>query len=141
MSYKADKYQGQFVEYTGMRMAEENPDILIEDGFTSLVECKSSAEWGTQIKLDKRIIGELLFYEDYTETLNANCTLFVCEGRFAQKEFVVPVASLLQKKAPKVLLSAQQHLARALRNEELKIRLNDKIKNPEEFEPEERILI
>ena len=88
-----------------MRMAEENPDIVIEDAFTSLVECKSSAEWGAQIKLDKRIVGEMLFYEDYTETLNANSALFVCEGRFAQKEFVVPVTSLLKKKAPKVLMS------------------------------------
>lgn len=141
IGYRADKYQGQFVEYTGMRMAEANPDIIIEDAFTSLVECKSSAEWGAQIKLDKRIVGEILFYEDYTETLNANSTLFVCEGRFAQKEFVVPVTSLLKKKVPKVLMSTQQHLARALRNEKLKIKLNDKIKNPEEFEPKERILI
>ena len=141
IGYRADKYQGQFVEYTGMRMAEENPDIVMEDGFTSLVECKGSAEWGAQVKLDKRITGEILFYEVYAETLNANSVLFVCEGRFAPKEFVAPVTSLLEKKAPKVLMSTQQHLARALRDEKLKIKLNDKIKNPEEFESNERILI
>jgi len=141
IGYRADKYQGQFIEYTGMRMAEENPDIVVEDGFTSLVECKGSAEWGAQIKLDKRITGEILFYEIYAETLNANSVLFVCEGRFAPKEFVAPVTSLLKKKALKVLMSTQQHLARALRDEKLKTKLNDKIKNPEEFEPNDRILI
>lgn len=141
IGFPADKYQGQFREYCGIRAAEENPDIVIEDDFTSLVECKGTGEWGALIKIDKRITGEMLFYQDYADTLKANSVLFVCEGKFSKKEFVVPAASLLKRKAEKVIMSTQGHLARALRDETIKTKLNEKIKNPETLDPKERILI
>ena len=122
-----------------MRMAEENPDIVMEDGFTSLVECKGSAEWGASIKLDKRITGEILFYQDYAETLDANSALFICEGRFDPKEFMAPVCHVLEK-AERVAMSTQRYLTKALKDEELRKKLDDEIKSPKDFEPKERIL-
>ena len=80
MGFNAGPYNGEFEGKCDLRIAKENPDIIVKNGFTSLCECKSKKEWGEKLKFDKRVIGEFNSYQEYAEDTKANSALFVCEA-------------------------------------------------------------
>jgi len=140
IGFKAEKYQGQFAETCELPMAEDNPDILVVNDLTTLVEAKSDAEWGARVRLDKRVQGEILSYQEYVESVNVNSALFICEGHFDEGEFVKPISPLLKHKLNRIVLATQRHLAKILRDKDLQLALKNKLTRPSDFDPTERIL-
>ena len=45
-----------------------------------------------------------MFYQVYAETLKANSVLFVCEGKFEDKEFIKPTIPFARKEGEKILM-------------------------------------
>lgn len=139
LGYNAVKYQGMFSEHYADNIAQNNPDIVIFNDFTSLVECKSSAEWGTVLTYSKQIKGEILAYQAYVEEIKAESAIFACEGKFGERRFIKPVIVDLRKRTPNIVLTTQRFLANAMKNTELKTKFDACIRRPTEFEPDDRI--
>ncbi|MEM3693209.1 MAG: hypothetical protein QXI39_04220 [Candidatus Bathyarchaeia archaeon] len=138
INYRAEKYQGQFSEFCDLPIAEENPDIIIENATTCLVECKSVNEWGSVVRLDKRVSGEILNYQTYIEAIKANSALLVCEGRF-EKDFTTSAVKIMER-ARNVIMATQNYLANIVRDKSLKGIFDERIRNPESFDSKDRIL-
>lgn len=73
-NFSVAKYQSQLTEYFvddpyWINVASNNPDLLVTDGFLSLVECKSIKEWGPKLVLTKPVVAELLMYSKYAQAL------------------------------------------------------------------------
>jgi len=143
LGFNVDKYQGVLADYckspTAKKMAQDNPDMLMENGLTSLVECKSASEWGAVIKYRKSIGGEIRSYQEYASDVQANSAMIICEGRF-DDEFVSTVNYLLDKEAPRVLLATQARITGCLNYPSLREDLRAKIVDPVRFPSRQRIL-
>jgi len=143
LGFNVDKYQGVLADYckspTAKKMAQDNPDMLMENGLTSLVECKSAGEWGAVIKYRKSIGGEIRNYQEYASDVQANSAMIICEGRF-DDEFVSTISYLLDKEAPRILLATQARITGCLNYPSLREDLRTKIVDPVKFPSRERIL-
>jgi len=143
LGFNVDKYQGVLADYckspTAKKMAQDNPDMLMENGLTSLVECKSAGEWGAVIKYRKSIGGEIRNYQEYASDVQANSAMIICEGSF-DDEFVSTISYLLDKEAPRILLATQARITGCLNYPSLREDLRTKIVDPVKFPSRERIL-
>jgi len=123
--FSVAKYQGQLVEYFAddphwRRVATSNPDLLVTDGFLSLVECKSVKEWGPKLTLTKPIIGELLMYGQFAAALTSKTApatrcrvMFSYEGEIDRKDWGNIEGFLLQA-CPGVIIVLRSALQKAL---------------------------
>jgi hypothetical protein len=144
MGFKADKYQGALADYcsdpTVRKIAQDNPDMLVENGITCLVECKSADEWKSPIRLRKAIKGEIMNYQDYAEDVRANSALIVCEGTPDRDDFVEPLVSLFDRKAKLVVLATRDRLTACLNYPADRTELQRKMLAPLEFDGRSRML-
>ena len=122
--FTISRYQGQLADFFAddpkwARLARSNPDLLATNDFCGLVECKSTAEWGERLSLNKGIEAELCLYNDYAQAvedlgLRKKCSaVFVYEGAIApdhQKDII----QFLEAACPKVLILVERALKRAL---------------------------
>jgi hypothetical protein len=133
-------YQGEFEGETDLPMAANSPDVVIRNTIKSLVECKSQAEWGKLIRLNKRVGGEIQMYQSYAEEVNANSALFVCEGEgFDEKRFIRSFVTL-GNKLDKIVMLTWSYLDRAQQDRKLMVRFLSAIRAPESVDPDKRIL-
>jgi len=137
----ATPYQGEFEGETDLPMAEDNPDVVVKNDLKSLIECKSIAEWGKVITLNKRVGGELQMYQFYAEDINANSAVFICESDKFHKNKFVPAFDILGKKLSKIVLVTWNFLDKIQKDQNLLIRFVSTIKNPESLKPRERVLV
>ncbi len=119
------KYQGQLVEYFAddphwNRMARTNPDLLVTNGFLSLVECKSVKEWGSKLVPNKSIVAELMMYGQFVSALakktgpKVRCRAVISyEGEIETKHFK-GIEDLLKTKCPDVIIVLRSALQKAL---------------------------
>lgn len=114
---------------------------MIKNAIRSLVECKSSSEWGKVIVLSKRIGGELHMYQLYAEDIKANSAVFVCEAeRFDEKRFTKGFAKLGDK-LDKIVLVAWSFLDKVQKDQALLGKLVAAIERPESRTARQRILV
>jgi len=123
--FSVAKYQGQLIEYFAddphwRRVATSNPDLLVTDGFLSLVECKSVKEWGSKLTLTKPIIGELLMYDRFAAALTnktdpaTRCrVMFSYEGEIDPKDWK-DIEEFLRQACPGVIIVLRSALQKAL---------------------------
>lgn len=123
--FSVAKYQGQLVEYFAddphwRQVATSNPDLLVTDGFLSLVECKSVKEWGPKLILTKTIIGELLMYGQFAAALTkktdpaTKCrVVFSYEGEIEPKDWS-NIEGFLYQTCPGVMIVLRSALQKAL---------------------------
>jgi hypothetical protein len=123
--FYVSKYQGQLVEYFAddphwSRMARTNPDLLVTNGFLSLVECKSVKEWGSKLVPNKSIIAELMMYGQFVSALakktgpKVRCRAVISyEGEIETKHFK-GIEDLLKTKCPDVIIVLRSALQKAL---------------------------
>jgi len=122
-NFAVSKYQGQLADYFAddprwLRVARNNPDLLITDGFFSLVECKSTNEWGPRLMLNKKIMGELLTYSGYAQAVTDKVhmttrAVFSYEGDIdhADRKFI---EDFLRQNCPSVIIVLRKTLQKAL---------------------------
>jgi hypothetical protein len=139
----AVKYQGQFADRCSKRhitsFFENNPDILIINGIESLVECKSSSEWKSPLKTNKNIPKELLIYENYLPEVKSDSILLIYEGS-VEGDSQKFIKSLL-KDSPKIVFINKNYLINCIYKLNLRKQLLRKIKKPNNFPSEERLLL
>lgn len=119
------KYQGQLVEYFAddphwRQIAGSNPDLLITNGFLSLIECKSMKEWGPKLILNKSIMGELMLYGQFVTALSkktepaTKCrVVFSYEGEIDTKN-LNDIEKFLTEACPSVIIVLRSALQKAL---------------------------
>lgn len=132
-------YQGEYEGATDLPMANDNPDVVIRNAIRSLVEVKSSSEWGQSVKLGKRIGGELMMYQSYAEDINANSVLFVCDvDEFHPTDFI---ASFCKRgdKLNKIILTNWAFLREVIKDRDQLDGLITVLTTPEDVDPLERI--
>lgn len=124
-NFSIAKYQGQLMEYFAddpywRHVASSNPDLLITDGFVSLVECKSVKEWGPKLVLTKHIVGELLLYSQFAEAVTGRAkvtdrcrAVFSYEGEVDEKGRGA-IEKFLEDQCPCVIVVLRKALQRAL---------------------------
>lgn len=123
--FSVAKYQGQLVEYFAddphwRQIAASNPDLLVTNGFLSLVECKSIKEWGPKLTLNKQIIGELMLYGQFVTSLSekteppTKCrAVFSYEGEIDPKNWN-DIEKFLSEACPSVIIILRSALQKAL---------------------------
>ena len=137
----ANPYQGEFEGETDLPIATDNPDVIIRNNLKSLVECKSVSEWGSVIKLGKKVGGELFMYQSYAENINANSAVFVCEAdKFDEKKFV-SVFDAMGDKLSKIVLATWAFLDKIQKDQNLLSKFISTITKPESVNPRQRILV
>lgn len=141
LQFPAAPYQGEFEGETDLPMARHNPDVVIKNDLKSLIECKSTGEWGRVIKLGKRVGGELQMYQLYAEDINANSAVFICEAQHFDKNEFVSVFDTIGRKLSKVVLVTWTFLDRIQKDPSLLSKFRSTIEKPESFRPRQRILI
>lgn len=124
-NFSVAKYQGQLVEYFAddpqwRRIAASNPDLLITNGFLSLVECKSVKEWGPKLIPNKHIIGELILYDQFVNALSKKTEpLTKCRAVFSYEGEIDPknwndIEKFLSEACPSVIIVLRSALQKAL---------------------------
>lgn len=123
--FLVSKYQGQLVEYFSdqpqwRKLAGSNPDLLVTDGFLSLVECKSVKEWGPKLVLNKAVISELIMYGNFVSTLKEKTeatikcrAVFSYEGEIEQKDWG-DIEKFLSQSCASVAIVLRSGLQKAL---------------------------
>lgn len=129
--FYVSKYQGQLVEYFvdephWGRMARTNPDLLVTNGFLSLVECKSIKEWGAKLVPNKSVVAELMMYGQFVSALakktgpKVRCRAVISyEGEIETKHFE-RIEDLLKTQCPGVIIVLRSALQKALVNQTVK---------------------
>ena len=139
MGIKAKPYNGEFEGECDLRIAKENPDIIVENSFKSLCECKSEKEWGEKLKFDKRVIGEFNSYQEYAEDIEANSVLFVCEAKFLDEDRYLN--KFIENSYLNKLLIVNNRMLLHLKNHRNKIKkFKEKIKFPTKYEMKDRLM-
>jgi len=132
-------YQGEYEGATDLPMANDNPDVVIRNDIRSLVEVKSSSEWGQSVKLGKRIGGELMMYQSYAEDINANSVLFVCDvDEFHPTDFKKSFCKRGDR-LNKILLTNWAYLHKVITDRDQLGGLITVLTKPEDVDPSERI--
>lgn len=119
------KYQGQLVEYFAddphwNRMARTNPDLLVTNGFLSLVECKSVKEWGSKLVPNKAIVAELMMYGQFVSALakrtgpKVRCRAVISYEGEIETKHLKGIEDLLKTKCPDVIIVLRSALQKAL---------------------------
>lgn len=119
------KYQAQFAELfldldrDWSRFATGNPDILSTNDQCTLIECKSTGEWGESLSLDKKVMSEMIIYNKYAESIEDNGIVKSCKVLFAYEGRISPegrqeLETLLASKYPRVFLVLGKFLQKAL---------------------------
>jgi hypothetical protein len=141
LNLKTQKYHGVFMDYVSKSLtkyAENNPDHLITNGFHSLVECKSTGEWGKVLRITKGKLNEMLGYQKYAEEVNASSAIFVYEGEIdniSRDDFSRILIDL-----DKIVIISRKFLSKSLGKPDKMKLLKDLIIKPESFRPSARIL-
>lgn len=139
LGFKARPYNGEYEGVCDLRIAKDNPDIVLNNSFVSLAECKSVKEWGETLKLDKRVIGEFNIYQEYADDVDANSVIFVCESKFLDEDRYVK--RFTRKSKLDKLIIINNIMLTSLKNRKNKINLlKDKIKCPSDYDMQDRIL-
>jgi hypothetical protein len=138
LGYNADAYNGEFAGACDLRMASDNPDAVIKNSFLSLVECKSEAEWGPQLKLGKTAIGAFAAYQEYAEEVSANSALFVCESRQLDEDRYMD-KFYQSRSLDKLVIVNFDTLVSLRKNTPLKMRFDKAIRSPESYSLRDRV--
>jgi len=132
--FSVAKYQGQLVEYFAddphwRQVVTSNPDLLVTDGFLSLVECKSVKEWGPKLMLTKATIGELLMYGQLVTALTSKTApMTKCRVVFSYEGEIEPkdrsgIEGFLCQSCPGVIIVLRSALQKALVDKNVKKKL------------------
>jgi len=139
LELKARPYNGEFEGISDLRIATDNPDFILENGFTTLVECKSIKEWSEILKLDKRVKGEFNAYQEYVEDVGANSALFICEANKLDKKRYLD--KFIEKTTlDRIVIVNNNHLLNKKHNKRFINDLKRKLKNPLQYTMDEKIL-
>lgn len=141
LGFNAQKYQGllkDFASRSFSRFAENNPDILIANGFYCLVECKSIGEWRERLRVTKNVSNEMWRYQMYTKDVNVNSAVFIYEGTIDRKSKRQLIDQLVD--ARKIVVISRRYLLESLRKPERRKVLKNLMKRPEVIKPLARIL-
>ena len=117
------KYQGQLVDFFSdelrwKRFVQTNPDLFLRDGFFTLVECKSTGEWGPKLRLNKKVQGELALYSRFAAAVVATgvsdrcIAVFSYEGEI-DKKTEGDIVGYLAKDCPNVVILTRDGLQKA----------------------------
>ncbi len=136
--FKVAKYQGQLIEYFAnephwTRMARTNPDLIVTNGFLSLIECKSVKEWGSKLIPNKSVVSELMMYSQFVSALSkqtgpsVKCRVVISyEGDIEPKDFQ-SIHNLLQTQCSGVIIVLRSALQKALTNQTAKNELRGRM--------------
>lgn len=142
LNLNAIKYQGQLADRCRkshvMRFFENNPDILIMDGIECIVECKSSGEWRSPLRMEKGVSKEIFLYHQYMPEVKSNSIVLVYEGKIDSKaqKFIY---GILQD-ARDVVFVTRNYLLNSIHRLVLRERLLRVIRKPRRFKAMSRIL-
>lgn len=136
--FKVAKYQGQLTDYFTdeqhwNRMARTNPDLLVTNGFLSLVECKSIKEWGPKLIPNKSVVAELMMYSQFVTALSnqtgpsVKCRAVISyEGEIESKVFQA-IHDLLLTQCSGVIIVLRSALQKALANQTARTELRGRM--------------
>jgi len=141
LDFNANKYQGQMADRCSkkhtIRFFENNPDILITNGITSLVECKSIGEWKAPLS-DKSVPKELMTYQQMIGEVKPSSVLLAYEGTL-DAESLSLVTSILEE-TPDVIFVTKNYLLNCVHQATKRERLLEVIKSPKNFDTASRVL-
>jgi len=142
LNFNTYPYNGEFEGSTDLLMASDNPDMIIREDnrLLTLVECKSSKEWGKILKLNKRVAGEFMSYQIYAEDIKANSVLFVCESEMINGKFTRLFSEKVEPKADKIVVCSWRFLDKARSEPQRRNRLLNVMTNPSNCSPDEKLL-
>jgi hypothetical protein len=142
LGLNAMKYQGQLADRCHkthvMRFFENNPDILVMNGIESLIECKSSGEWKSPLTSVKSVPKEILIYQQYFPEVHPDSAVLIYEGSLDadSQKFVLSILS----DSSDIVFVTKNYLVNCVHQPQLRERLLKTIKQPQRYDPEERIL-
>jgi len=138
LGFKAGPYKGEFAGQCDLRIAADNPDAVIRNSLISLVECKSKAEWGDQLKLHKTISSAFDEYQRYAEEVKANSALFVLEAtRLDEDRYMNKFYS--RKELDKIVIVSFNTLIALRKETARKKEFEDALEEPNSFSLKDRI--
>jgi hypothetical protein len=139
LGLKARPYNGEFEGICDMRIAKENPDFIVQNSYTSLAECKSVKEWGEDLRLNKRVIGEFDIYQEYAEDVNANSVVFICESKKLDEDRYLK--RFINKSKLDRLVIVNNTLLLDIKNKKSVIKkFKEKLKSPQDYDMGDRII-
>lgn len=140
--FNADKYQGQLADAVRKALknyAENNPDILVTNSISYLIECKSKEEWGDNLSFDKRVRGEFINCNDFAKEVKADSAIILVESNMIKSEFFEALKDEL-KNLDKIIFVSNSYLEKISKHRELLGYFKNIANNPSKYSVEQRIL-
>lgn len=138
LGFRAIPYRGEYEGECDLRIATDNPDVVIRNPITTLVECKSIAEWGPRVKLGKRVFAEIVQYQEYVEEVDANSALFICESPELDEERYMN-RFYERDDLDRIVIANSETLVGLRRDTERKRRFEEALESPNSYNLRERI--
>jgi hypothetical protein len=140
------KYQGHLVDYfidepSWQKFAANNPDLVVTDGFISLIECKSEKEWGSELTLsNKKIPAELMQYSKFVQLLAEKAgsiknplAVFSYQGNISNKNRA-DIEKFLKSNCPYVIIILGDTLQQALIDHSVREKLRELVTHTQGYE-------